>query len=313
MSPKELHQMGLDVVADHTAKIDAIMKANGLTTGTVGERLRAMYDDPKFRYPNTDAGKEKLIADLNAKVHEIRALLPKYYGTLPKAELIITRVPKYIEAGAPGGYYNSGSLDGSRPGNYYINLRDTAEVPSWTLPTLTYHEGIPGHHLQISIAQETTLPLIRKIVGFTAYVEGWALYSEQCAAEMGLYDNDPWGHIGQLHDAMFRGVRLVVDSGMHAMHWSREQAVKYYVDTLGDQDASAITEIERYCVWPGQACAYMVGKLTILRLRDKARTALGGKFDIREFHDAVLLGGAVPLTVLETIIDGYIAARLAKG
>ncbi len=312
MSPKELHQMGLDVVADHTAKIDVLMKANGLTAGTVGERLRAMYDDPKFRYPNTDDGKEKLIADLNAKVHEIRALLPKYYGTLPKAELIITRVPKYIEAGAPGGYYNSGSLDGARPGNYYINLRDTAEVPSWTLPTLTYHEGIPGHHLQISIAQETTLPLIRKIVGFTAYVEGWALYSEQCAAEMGLYDNDPWGHIGQLHDAMFRGVRLVVDSGMHAMHWSREQAVKYYVDTLGDQDASAITEIERYCVWPGQACAYMVGKLTILRLRDKAKTALGAKFDIREFHDAVLLGGAVPLTVLETIIDGYIAARQAK-
>ena len=307
MKPEEVHQLGLDVVKDHTAKIDAIMQANGLTGGTVGERLRQMYNDPKFRYENTDAGKDKLLADLNLKVQAIRAKLPGFFGTLPKADLQIKRVPKYTEAGAPGGYYNNASLDGSRPGTYYINLRDTAEVPSWTLPTLTYHEGIPGHHLQISIAQETTLPLIRKIVGFTAYVEGWALYTEQLAGEMGMYDNDPWGKIGQLHDSMFRGVRLVVDSGMHAKKWSREQAVKYYVDTLGDQEASAITEIERYCVWPGQACAYMVGKLTILRLRDKAKTALGAKFDIHKFHDAVLLSGSMPLAVLEKVVDNYIA------
>ena len=153
------------------------MKANGLDQGHGGPRLRAMFDDPKFRYPNTDAGKEKLIADLNVRLRRIRALLPKYFGTLPKADLIIKRVPKYIEAGAPGGYYQNASLDGKRPGTYYINLRDTAEVPSWTLPTLTYHEGIPGHHLQGTIAQELPLPLIRKISGFTAYVEGWALYS----------------------------------------------------------------------------------------------------------------------------------------
>jgi uncharacterized protein (DUF885 family) len=307
LKPEEVHQMGLDVVKEHTAKIDEIMKANGLTQGTVGERLRAMYNDPKFRYENTDAGKEKLIADLNVKVQAIRAKLPGYFNTLPKADLQIKRVPKYIEAGAPGGYYNNGSLDGTRPGTYYINLRDTAEVPSWTLPTLTYHEGIPGHHLQISIAQETSLPLIRKVGGFNAYAEGWALYTEQLAVEMGMYDNDPWGHIGQLHDSMFRGVRLVVDSGMHAKKWSREQAVKYYVDTLGDQEASAITEIERYCVWPGQACGYMVGKLTILRLRDKAKTALGAKFDIHKFHDTVLLSGSLPLAVLEKMVDNYIA------
>jgi uncharacterized protein (DUF885 family) len=311
MKPDEIHRLGLDVVADHTAKIDALMKANGLTKGTVGERLRVMYNDPKFRYPNTDAGKEKLIADLNVRVKQIRALLPKYYGTLPKTGLEIKRVPKYTEAGAPGGYYQPGTLDGKRPGTYYINLRDTAEVPSWTLPTLTYHEGIPGHHLQGSIAQESTLPLIRKVSGFTAYVEGWALYSEQFAGEIGLYDNDPWGHIGQLHDSMFRGVRLVVDSGMHAMKWSREQAVKYYVDTLGDQEASAVTEIERYCVWPGQACCYMIGKLTILRLRDKAKAALGARFDIRKFHDAILLPGALPLAVLEKVVDNYIAATKA--
>ncbi|MDE2266790.1 MAG: DUF885 family protein [Alphaproteobacteria bacterium] len=311
MKPEEIHQLGLDVVKDHSAKIDALMKANGLTKGTVGERLRAMYADPKFRYPNTDAGKDKLIADLNVRVRQIRALLPKYFGTVPKAALVIKRVPKYIEAGAPGGYYQPGSLDGKRPGTYYINLRDTAEVPSWTLPTLTYHEGIPGHHLQISIAQETSLPLIRKIGGYTAYVEGWALYSEQLAAEIGLYDKDPWGHIGQLHDSMFRGVRLVVDTGLHAMRWSREQAIKYYADTLGDPVSGVTTEVERYCVWPGQACCYMIGKLDILRLRDKAKAALGARFDIHKFHDTVLLSGALPLAVLDKLVDGYIAANKA--
>ncbi|HWA88551.1 MAG TPA: DUF885 family protein [Rhizomicrobium sp.] len=307
LKPEEVHQLGLDVVKEHTAKIDEIMKANGLTQGTVGERLRAMYDDPKFRYENTDAGKDKLLADLNTKVQAIRAKLPGWFGALPKADLLIKRVPKYIEAGAPGGYYNNASLDGSRPGTYYINLRDTAEVPSWTLPTLTYHEGIPGHHLQISISQEAPLPLLRKVGGFNAYQEGWALYAEQLADEMGMYADDPWGKIGQLHDSMFRGVRLVVDSGMHAKKWSREQAVKYYVDTLGDQEASAVTEIERYCVWPGQACGYMVGKLTILKLRDKAKAAMGARFDIHKFHDTVLLSGALPLDVLSKVVDGYIA------
>ncbi|HEY5339043.1 MAG TPA: DUF885 family protein [Rhizomicrobium sp.] len=311
MSPDEIHKTGLAVVADYTARIDADMKKLGLTKGTVGERLRGMYQDPKFRYPNTDEGKEKLLADLNVKVQKIRARLPEFYGVLPKADLVIKRVPKATEAGAPGGYYNPGSLDGKRPGMYYINLRDTAEVPSWTLSTLTYHEGIPGHHLQLSIQQETDLPLIRKVSGFTAYIEGWALYSEQFADEMGMYADDPWGRIGYMHDAMFRGVRLVVDSGMHAMRWSREKAVKYYVDTLGDQDASAITEIERYCVWPGQACAYMVGKLEILRQREKAKAALGAKFDIRQFHKAVLVGGAVPLAVLAKIVDRYIASAKA--
>jgi uncharacterized protein (DUF885 family) len=311
MSPAQIHQKGLDVVADYGARIDTVMKQHGLSSGTVGERLRQMYNDPKFRYANTDADKERLLVDLNAKVQKIRALLPTYFGVLPKTNLIIKRIPKYMEAGQPGGYYQPGSLDGKRPGTYYINLRDTAEVPSWTLPTLTYHEGIPGHHLQLSIAQENSLPLIRKISFFSAYMEGWALYCEQLADEMGMYADDPWGKIGYMHDAMFRGVRLVVDSGMHAMKWSREQAVKYYVDTLGDQDASAITEVERYCVWPGQACAYMLGKLTILRLREKAKVALGAKFDIRQFHDAILLCGAVPLTVLETVVDNYIKAKLA--
>ncbi|MBS0273190.1 MAG: DUF885 family protein [Proteobacteria bacterium] len=311
MTPEEIHKTGLEVVADYTARIDADMKKLGLTKGTVGERLRGMYNDPKFRYPNTDEGKEKLLADLNVKIQKIRARLPEYYGVLPKADLQIKRVPKATEAGAPGGYYNPGSLDGKRPGMYYINLRDTAEVPSWTLSTLSYHEGIPGHHMQLSIQQETDLPLIRKVSGFTAYIEGWALYSEQMADEMGMYADDPWGRIGYMHDAMFRGVRLVVDSGMHAMKWSREKAIKYYTDTLGDLDASAITEVERYCVWPGQACAYMVGKLDFLKQRAKAKAALGAKFDIRQFHKAVLVCGAVPLAILDKVVDRYIAETKA--
>ncbi len=310
MTPEEIHKTGLDIVAQLQSQADAIMKTQGLTKGTVGERLRGMFQDPKFLYPNTDEGKEKLIADLNEKVKVVQAKLPAWFGALPKAKVEIHRVPKAIEAGAPGGYYNSGSLDGSRPGTYWINLRDTAEVPSWSLPTLTYHEAIPGHHLQLTLANEAQgLPLLRKTLGNSGYSEGWALYAEQVAVEMGMYDNDPFGHIGQLHDAMLRAVRLVIDSGMHAKQWSREQGVKYYADTLGDPESGAVTEVERYCVWPGQACAYMVGKLTFLESRARARKALGGKFDIREFHDAVLLSGNMPLDVLSRRIDQYVAAK----
>jgi len=309
ITPDEVHQTGLDMVASLSAQADKLMRKAGYTSGTVGERFRQMYSDPKQHYPNTDEGKVQLIADLNKKVEAITPLLPKYFGQLPKAPLEIRRVPKAIEAGAPGGYYNSPSLDGSRPGIYWINLRDSAEQPKFTLSTLTYHEAIPGHHLQLSLSNEAgDLPLIRKMIGFSGYSEGWALYAEQLAVEMGMYEHDPVGQIGMLHDAIFRGVRLVVDSGMHHKRWSREQALKYYIDNIGDQEASAITEIERYVVWPGQACSYMVGKIEFLRLRDKAKKALGRKFDIRKFHDACLLSGGVPLTVLERVVDGYIAS-----
>ncbi|HIQ18500.1 MAG TPA: DUF885 family protein [Novosphingobium capsulatum] len=311
MDPEEIHRIGLELIAQQSAQADEILKAQGYTKGTVGQRLRALYDDPKFRYPNTDEGKDKLLADLNKQVVAMQARLPEYFHTLPKTPLAIRRVPKATEAGAPGGYYMNGSLDGARPGAYYINLRDTAEVPSWTLPTLTYHEGIPGHHLQLSLAQEAGLPTLRKIQFFSGYGEGWALYAEQLAVEMGVYKDDPLGHVGQLHDSIFRGVRLVVDSGMHAKGWSREQAVKFYTDTIGDPETMAITEVERYCVWPGQACSYMLGKLDWLRLRDKARTALGSRFDIRLFHDAGLLPGAMPLPVLDQCIDAYIAQASA--
>lgn len=308
-APDDIHKTGLDLVADITSRIDVLMKTHGLTTGTVGERLRGMYDDPKFRYPNTDAGKEKLIADLNVKLDKVKKRLPQYFGVLPKADVVIRRVPKAIEEGQAGGYYANPSLDGSRPGIYYINLRDTAEVPSWTLPTLTYHEAIPGHHLQGTIQLETNLPMIRKLSFFSAYIEGWALYAEQLAEEMGLYENDPFGRIGYLHDAMLRAVRLVIDTGLHDKRWSREQAIKYYVDMLGDQEASAVTEVERYCVWPGQACSYMLGKLDFLRLREKSKTVLGNRFDIHAYHDAVLTCGAVPLATLDPVVDNYIKAK----
>jgi uncharacterized protein (DUF885 family) len=297
--PEEIHQLGLELVKDHTARIDTLLRKLGMTQGTVGERLRAMYKDPKYLYANTDAAKDALLADLNARVQRVRAKLPNYFATLPKANVEIKRVPKEIEAGAPGGYYNNPSLDGKRPGIYWINLRDTTEQPNWTLPTLTYHESIPGHHLQLSIQQEANLPLIRKTSFYSAYIEGWALYAEQLAVEMGEYDDDPAGHIGQLHDSMFRAVRLVVDTGMHSKRWTREQAVRYFVDTLGDPDTASITEVERYCVWPGQACAYMLGKLTFLAQRTRAQKVLGVKYDIRKFHDAMLLPGAVPLELLE--------------
>lgn len=301
--PEEIHQLGLDLVKDHTARIDTLMRAQGINGGTVGERLRTMYTDPKFQYANTDAAKEQLLSDLNGRVQRVRAKLPKYFQTLPKADVVIKRVPKEIEAGAPGGYYQPPSLDGKRPGMYWINLRNTAEQPKWTLPTLTYHESIPGHHLQGSIQQEANLPLIRKVSFYSAYIEGWALYAEQLAAEMGEYDDDPLGHIGQLHDSMFRAVRLVVDTGIHTMKWSREKAVKYFTDNLGDKEESAVTEVERYCVWPGQACTYMLGKLKFLAEREKAQKAGGANFSIRKFHDQMLLPGAVPLDLLDRLLQ----------
>lgn len=310
LKPDEIHQLGLDLVKSISAEADKLFKSIGMTKGTVGQRMAELGKDI---YENTDAAKEQLIKDLNVKAAWIQKQLPAYFGALPKAPLEIRRVPKAIEAGAPGGYYNSPSLDGKRPGIYWINLRDTAEQAKYTLTTLTVHEGVPGHHLQLSIANEAQgLPLIRKVVGFSGYAEGWALYSEQLAVEMGIYKTDPRGHIGMLHDALFRAVRLVVDTGMHAKKWSREQAVKYMAETMGDEESGTITEIERYVVWPGQACSYMIGKIVWLRARAKAQKALGKKFDIREFHDAGLLSGSMPLTVLEHVIDDYIVSKGGK-
>jgi len=312
-SPDEIHQMGLDLLKGLTAQMEEILKAQGLTKGTFAERVQKLSKDKKQVYPNTDAGRAQLLKDLNAQIANLQPYLKQNFGTLAKTPLEIRRVPPFKQAGSPGGYYESGSLDGTRPGYYYINLRDTAEWPRFMLPTLTYHEGEPGHHWQISIQQEnSTLPFVRSaLLGFSGYAEGWGLYSEQLADEMGVYENDPLGRLGYLQSAAFRAARLVADTGLHSKHWSREQAIDFMVDTLGRKRTAIATEVERYSVWPGQACAYMIGRETIRGLRDGAKATLGSKFDIKAFHDVVLTNGSVPLSTLATIVNAWVAERSA--
>jgi uncharacterized protein (DUF885 family) len=310
MAPDEIHQMGLDLISQLTSEMDTILRAQGMTRGTVAERVAALGRRPDQIYPSTDAGRERLLADLNAQVAAIKARMPEVCGVQAQAPLEIKRVPAYTEAGAPGGYYQGAALDGSRPGAYYINLRDPAtEWPKFTLPTLTYHEGIPGHHWQIAIQQESgSIPFIRSaILGFSAYAEGWGLYAEQLADEMGMYANDPFGKVGYLQSAAFRASRLVCDTGLHSKRWTREQAIQSMVAATGDQESSITTEIERYCVWPGQACSYMVGRQAINRMRDSARQTLGQNFDLKGFHDAVLTNGSTPLSVTESLVNQWVA------
>jgi uncharacterized protein (DUF885 family) len=310
MTPTEVHKLGLDVTKTLSARADVLFRKLGMSQGTVAQRYSALFKDPKYLYPNTDEGKAKEVSDLNALVQAMQARLPTYFGTLPKTPLEIRRIPAATEAGAST-HYTGGSLDGTRPGIYWLNLRDTAEAPFWDMPTTTFHEGIPGHHLQITLQRQADLPLIRKAGGFGAYAEGWALYSEQLADEMGFYKDQPAWELGYIHDALLRSGRLVTDTGLHALRWGREQASQALADIDGDPISLAQQEIERYCVTPGQACSYMVGKVSILRLREKAKAALGPRFDIRQFHDAVLLSGSMPLTVLGNVVDSYIAAHKA--
>jgi uncharacterized protein (DUF885 family) len=308
-TPQEVHQLGLDQVQAIQARMDAIMQKQGLTSGTVGERMAALGKDPAQLYPNTAAGREQLLAYLNGRIADIRTRLPRVFATLVPGRLIIKRVPPAIEAGAPGGYAAAGSIDGKVPGQYYINLRDTAEWPKFSLPTLCYHEGIPGHVWQGDYANR--MPLIRSMLAFNAFSEGWALYAEQLADELGVYADDPLGQLGYLQSMSFRACRLVVDTGLHAMQWTREQAIDWFVKTNGDPRPSIEGEVDRYCSMPGQACGYKVGHLEIVRLRDKAKAALGPKYDLRKFDDAVVLGGSVPMTLLETVIDDFIAKAKA--
>ena len=231
---------------------------------------------------------------------------------MPKAKCEVRRVPEFKEATAPGAYYEPAALDGTRPGVFYANLRDMNEVPQWGMPTLAYHEGVPGHHWQLSTAQELKdLPQFRKVIPFTAYQEGWALYAEWLAKASGWYEGDPFGDLGRLQGEMFRAVRLVVDTGIHAKRWTRAQAIAYMREKTGMGEKEVTAEIERYIVAPGQACAYKVGMLKIRQLRTRAEQALGTKFDEREFHDAVLKNGALPLEILEEQVNAYIQSRKA--
>jgi uncharacterized protein (DUF885 family) len=305
----DLHQTGLDLVRELSSDIDAALSRQGLKQGSVAQRVRALYVDSRFHYPNTDAGKAQLLEHTRGLLSAIDAKLPLAFARTPRVPAEVRPVPKYLEEGSPVAFYHDPSIDGTRPGIYFINLRDTGEMPTWYLPTVSFHEVTPGHHLQQVIAQEGSLPLICKVLWPQAYGEGWALYAEQIADELGMYENDAWGRIGYLWGALMRACRLVVDTGLHARRWSREHAIEWMTDNSGAATPVIATEVERYCIQPGQACSYMIGKLTWVQLRERAATRLGARFDVREFHDAGLRHGAVPLTVLEDIIADYLNSK----
>jgi uncharacterized protein (DUF885 family) len=311
MNAEEVHALGLAEVARIEAEMSVILDAQGVPGASLAERIRAVSADPSQKFANDDAGRAQMLAFLQEVDQRVMAVAPKYFKTIPPQPLEIVRVPEYSQDSAPGGYYHPPALDGSRPGRFYINQKDTADNPRWTLPTLMIHEGSPGHHFQLSAQQLIEdVPLLRKVLPFSAYSEGWALYVERVAkVDMGLYENDPFGDLGRLQAEMYRAVRLVVDTGMHAKRWSREQSIDYMVAKTGMTDAEVTREIERYVVWPGQATSYKVGQLALLRMREEAERALGPKFDLREFHEVVLMNGAMPLAVVEETVREWVARQ----
>ncbi len=310
MTADEIHELGLSEVARIKAEMVEAFKAEGYNTDQpFADLVNGFAAEEQHYYADTDKGRAQILADYTAMVEEIASGISEQFNLTPKAPVEVLRVPVFIEQGAPGGYYNSPALDGSRPGRFYANLYDIKGTPKYGMRALTYHEAVPGHHYQIALQQEMTdLPMFRKFLGYTAYIEGWALYSERVATEMGFMKTN-FDKIGALQSEMFRAVRLVVDTGIHSKKWTREQAIDYMVDNTGMALSDVTTEIERYIVWPGQATGYKIGQLTILRIRDEARQALGEKFDISEFHDLVLKSGAVPLTVLEDRVKAYVASK----
>ncbi|WP_294120596.1 DUF885 family protein [Sphingomonas sp.] len=309
-TPDEVHQLGLAQVAEITAQLDTLLKAAGFTQGTVGERLAMLNKSPAQLYPDTDEGRMALIAGLNAGVKDMTARLPRAFATLPTQPLEIRRVPPEIQDGASNGYYRRATLDGSRPAIYFINLKTTGDWPKYSLPALTNHEGVPGHHLQISLAQTSgNLPMIRKVSFYSAYGEGWALYAEQLADELGGYNGIE--RAGYLQSYLFRACRLVVDTGLNSKRWSREKAIDYMVATTGFARPRVQREIERYCASIGQACSYKIGHIAWTRARSRAQQILGDKFDLKQFHE-VLKDGAMPLTILERrIVERAEAAKRA--
>jgi uncharacterized protein (DUF885 family) len=308
-TPDEVHKIGQEQVAQLSAELDVILRAQGLTKGSVGARLTALNDMPSQLYADTAEGRAELLAGLNVGVAAMQARLGQAFLNPPSEPLDIRAVPVEIQDGASNGYYRRASLDGKRPAIYFINLKSVGDWPKYTLPSLSYHEGVPGHHLQLSIVQKLDTPLLRRLSGFGAYSEGWALYAEQVAEELGGYAN-PIERAGYLQSFLFRAARLVADTGIHAKRWTREQATDYFVETVGFARPRSQREIERYCTQAGQACSYKLGHISWLRARDNARRILGDKFDLKQFHE-VLRDGAVPLTILERLVEAR--ARATKG
>jgi len=304
-SPEEIHQIGLDQVKLVTGRITARLAQLGFSHGTLRERLDALTDDPHQHFPDTPAGREQVLAYLRTLISGIEArqhqFLPR--AMIPAQRLEVRAVPVATQDSAPGGYYDGPSLDGSRPGIFWVNLRDMAGVHRYSLPTLSYHEGVPGHHTQgASLLSLPQAPLMLRIASFNAYQEGWGLYAERLAAEMGLYAQDPAGDVGRLADDLFRCVRLVVDTGMHQLKWSREKAIAYMQANSGSPMSEIVAEIERYMAWPGQALGYKLGQLRLLAMRDRLKARLGKRFDLRQFHALVLGNGAMPLDLLEGVV-----------
>jgi uncharacterized protein (DUF885 family) len=309
MTPDEVHAEGEQQLKALQAQMDTILRGLGYTKGTVGARMTALAEDPRFQFPDTDAGRQQILAFIDERLTQIRAMLPEAFATLVKGNLEVRRLPPEEEPGAPGAYGGAGSIDGSIPGKYWINLRTTKLHSRYSLPTLTHHEAIPGHVWQGEYSNQ--LPLIRTLLAFNAYSEGWALYAEQLADELGVYEGDPVGRLGYLQSIAFRACRLVVDTGLHARRWTRQQAIEWFATTNGSGIEEVTSEVDRYCSWPGQACGYKVGHSEIVRQRERARAALGERYDLRRFNDTVVQGGNVPLDVLALNVDDLIARSRA--
>jgi len=304
LSPDEVHQMGLEQLQELQGRMDPILRSIGYTQGSVGERMQALAKDPRYKFSEGDKGRAEIRAYIDERLAKIRAVLPRGFNTLVPGHLEVKRMSPEQEPGAPAAYGGAGSIDGKIPGRFWINLRTTDLHSKYSLPDLAAHEAIPGHVWQGEYANK--LPLIRTLLAFNAYSEGWALYAEQLVDELGVYDDFPVGRLGYLQSIAFRCCRLVVDSGLHAKRWTRQQGVDFFVQRNGSNPLEVASEVDRYCSWPGQACGYKVGHSTINRLRDHAKAELGPKYDLRAFDDAVVLGGNVPMDVLARNIDDYI-------
>jgi uncharacterized protein (DUF885 family) len=303
-SPTELHQMGQARLADLQAQMDVILRKEGLTEGSVAERAIAYQRRPGIGFPDNDDGRRQIIAYMQARIDAIRPRLPDAFRRLARGHLEIRRMPLAQEAGAPAAYGGPGTIDGREPGKVWVNLGDPTIHNRVTIPDLVYHEGIPGHVWQGEYAQK--LPLIRSILAFNAYSEGWALYAEQLADELGMYRDDPAGRLGYLMGLAWRAVRLIVDTGIHALGWSRDKALAEFIAATGLPRSNAVSEVDRYCAWPGQACGYEVGRAEIVVQRVRAQAALGARYDLRDFDQAVVDGGNVPLNVLADNVSRYI-------
>src|SRR6185503_9525931 len=306
MSPEEVHEMGRSELQRLHAQMDAILKEIGYSQGSVGQRMQALAKDPRYKFAEGDKGRAEILAFINSRLDWIRAQMPRAFNKVVNPNMEVKRLPPEEEPGAPGAYGGAGSIDGKIPGRFWINLRTTDLHSKYSLADLTFHEAIPGHIWQGEYTHK--MPLIRQLLSFNAYSEGWALYAEQLADELGAYEDDPVGRLGYLQSLAFRACRLVVDTGIHAKRWTREQGVQFFVEVNGSNPLEVASEVDRYCSWPGQACGYKVGHSEINRQREKARTALGAKYDVKAFDDTVVLGGNVPLDVLARNVDEYIGA-----